>query len=226
MAFTLIELLLVIFIIGVLAGLLLPAINTAREKANRIACASNLHQIGIAIQAFAGDNDNHTPTVDVNGIGPFGSNAWYTALIYGGYATSTKIFQCNDDRRMDPLHCSYGIVVGDLNTVPDNNYWIAGSRLTCPWLTNSSVAIVGEIYAANSQVLVTNQNAFAMIPFITSPSATASATFNPPGARHDKSNALSGNYLFVDGHVEWVGNPTIRPEMFPTPPNLASPSCP
>ncbi len=59
--FTLVELLVVILIIAILVALLLPALAKARELANRVVCASNLRQIGIAIMAYADANRDRAP---------------------------------------------------------------------------------------------------------------------------------------------------------------------
>ena len=64
LAFTLIEMLVVIAIIAILAALLLPALKDAKERTRRISCGSNLHQVSIGLETYILDSDNEYPEGD------------------------------------------------------------------------------------------------------------------------------------------------------------------
>ena len=109
-AFTLIELLVVISIIGVLAGLILPALSTAKQYAKAATCINNLKQWGNALHIYTADNKDFLPPDG------FANPETPANFVSGWYV------QLADEMKLQPVYTMPWYTNGNIN--PDNSVWI------------------------------------------------------------------------------------------------------
>jgi prepilin-type N-terminal cleavage/methylation domain-containing protein/prepilin-type processing-associated H-X9-DG protein len=99
-AFSLIELLVVIGIIGILASLLMPAFSRAKGKANDVKCISNLRQIGIALSIYADENQGRLPYAErlpTSPVNPTNVLPRIVDVLSNNIGGSKLVFKCPRD---------------------------------------------------------------------------------------------------------------------------------
>lgn len=128
--FSLVELLVVVSIIGILLGLMLPAVQRSRDAASRVACANNLRQIGIALHNYHDAHGQLPPRriMKANNRDPNAVLSWMALILpqidqQVLHRLSVEACSQTTEARNDPPHVGFGTVVPNYVCPSDGRIW-------------------------------------------------------------------------------------------------------
>ena len=202
MSFTLIELLIVIAIIAILAGMLLPTLSKARAKGKQTLCTSNMKQLSTTVNMYCDDWKEYFPAYISADF--FRQVEPYTRRKYIAWQTQTTAdagpFWCPEDQesvRTRTTFFSYGCNVYTSSSIAsgyDEAYAIVAFSARKNIRRPTNIIYSGDSFHKDAYQVILDQNVF---PFLGSKAPDQNRVATGISFRH----LLSANILYVDGHI-------------------------
>lgn len=222
--FTLTELVIVVAVTAILAGMCIPVLNRTQDAVKTAACANNLKQIGIALASYAKNNDGYLPL--------FAQKDWKPPFLFQLLASENETGSLDSWRNYGKYKAD-GDYTGNDNklfrcpSIAESPYGLTARQQYSDYAINQTHPKFKKDYPNDSGVFSTNMQkklSFVRLPgqtlalidgaavkahkscnFVTCPICVknSNTVFDP---RHNDGS----NILYFDGHVEWLSSGSIR----------------
>ena len=195
-AFTLIELLMVIGIIALLISIILPALNRAREAANRTKCLANLRSIGQAMFIYANGHRDRLPNGNPRGVWVDYDGANRAMVAFSEEVKGAGVFHCPADPDPQP-----DLIVTADQELPDS--------------ARVSYEFYNLYWAPEYGPILTRLKGRAPLAWDIDGGPRAPDNLTP--SADENHGPKGGNVLFADGHAEWQDVLEWEDESWPMP---------